>query len=314
MKKEYKKNERPPDEYDHSQALSPYYVAAVVLSLIIVIKIYAYSSSGATSMLASLVDSLGDAVISCFAFFSICVSLKPADHEHRYGHGKAEGFSALLQACFLGGASVFLLFESLRSAFIPSDITNHTLGIIVSGAAILLTLILVYFQRRAYRRAPSLALKADQSHYTSDILLNGAVIVAFLVDMNGGFQYIDQIISVGIALYIFKTAKDIGTDAVDMLMDKEIDEQDRQKIMAIVRGDPRVHDMHDLRTRKSGMNIYISFDVELEPTLSLDKAHAITRDLDLKLLKIFPNAEILIHKDPIGDTYDPRHRVSGVHH
>ena len=296
------------------QALKPYYVAAFVLFIIIVLKIYAYAESESASMLASLVDSLGDVVISSFAFLSIYVSLKPADHEHRHGHGKAEGFSALLQACFLVGAAVFLIFEAVHKIYVPQEIMGHAIGIGVSVVSIILTLILVFVQKRAYRLAPSLALKADQFHYTGDVLLNGAVIVAFLIDLYGGLIYADPIISLGISAYILKTAKCVGFEAVDMLMDKEIDQQDRQKIIDIVHAHEQVHGMHDLRTRKSGMNIYISFDVELDGALSLEKAHDITRDLDLSLLEVFPNAEIIIHKDPIGDTYDPRHRVAGVHH
>lgn len=310
MKVNYKDNNC---EHDHTQALKPYYAAAIILSSIIVMKTYAYAASGSTSMLASLIDSLGDIIISSFAFLSIRLSLKPADEEHRFGHGKAEGFSALFQACFLCGASIFLILETVHTFLTPTAITNHGLGITVSCSAIILTLILIHLQKRAYRAAPSLALKADQNHYTSDVLLNGAIIVAFIFDMIGILRYTDQAISIGIALYILKTAKDIGQEAIDMLMDKEISETERQKIMDIVNNDSRVHGMHDLRTRKSGMNIYISFDVELEPTLSLEKAHSITRDLDLAILNLFPNAEIIIHKDPIGDTYDPRHRVSGVH-
>ena len=314
MKTRYKHDEYGDHASERYQALTPYYFTAVALFLIIALKLYAYAVSGAASMLGSLVDSVGDVVLSCFAFLSIRVALKPADHEHRFGHGKAEGFSALVQACFLCGAAVFLCFEAFFRLFEPSVVDNHTLGIGVSVVCIFLTVFIVFVQKRAYAKAPSLALKADQFHYKGDVLLNVAVIVAFVVDLYGGFAYADPLISFGIALYILRTAKHIGKDAVDMLMDREIDQEDRQKIIDIVTGHEAVHGMHDLRTRNSGMHVYISFDVELEGDLTLEDAHAITRDLDLALLKEFPHAEIIIHKDPVGDTYDPRHRVAGVHH
>lgn len=316
MKVNYTENETEAerDGYDYAQALKSFYAVAFILFCIIVIKTFAYASSHSTSMLASLIDSLGDSVISSFAFISISLSLKPADKEHRFGHGKAEGFSALFQACFLFGAGVFLIFETGHRFFVPTNITNHWLGISVSLITIILTFVIIHFQKRAYRQAPSLALQADQSHYRSDVLLNGAVITAFLIDLVDVFKYADPLISFAIAAYIFKTAKDIAQNAIDMLMDREISEARRNKIIDTVTDHERVLGMHDLRTRQSGMRIYISFDVELEPTLSLEEAHSITRELDLTLLKIFPNAEILIHKDPAGDIYDPRHQVSGVHY
>lgn len=313
MKSMYEDSDGASVGFKKNEALRPFYITAVILSIIIVMKIYAYASSNSVSMLASLLDSLGDIVVSSFAFFSIIVSLKPPDKEHRYGHGKAEGFSALIQACFLFSSALFLIFENAHRFFVPAEIENHKIGILVSCLTMLLTLILTYFQNRAYRAAPSLVLKAEQSHYRGDVLLNAAVVVALVVDMTASFKYADFIISLGIALYIIKTAKDIGQNAVDMLMDREISEAERNQIIDIVTGHKDVHGLHDLRTRQSGMNIYISFDVELEPSLSLEKAHSITRDLDLQILAHFPNAEIIIHTDPLGDTYDPRHRVSGVH-
>ena len=300
-------------DFEPSAALEPYNLAFFIVLLIIGIKAYAYAVSGSASMLGSLVDSLGDIVITCFTFFTIRLSLKPADEKHRYGHGKAEGFSALLQACFLTSGAIFMILEIGHRLFVPADISNHYTGIAVSLLSILLTVIIVFLQKKAYRSAPSLALKADQSHYSSDIWLNMSVVVSYAVNLMGNFTYVDSIIGLGIAIYILKTAKEVGCEALNMLMDAEIDEQDRQKILDIVEGDERVFGIHDLRTRQSGMSLYISFDVELEPTLSLEEAHKITHDLDMKILKIFPNAEILIHKDPKGDIHDSRHKVSGVH-
>ncbi len=313
MKQSYiRENKEKP--FQPANALLPSYAALIIVSLIIGIKVYACFLSGATSMLASLIDSLGDAVISLLTYFSIQLSLKPADTEHRFGHGKAEGFSALFQSSFLMGSAFFLVFETGRRIFAPIEIEHHSIAIAVSCITVALTIILVSIQKQAYKKAPSLALKADRQHYSSDIFLNLAVISALLFDLWKQLPAIDLLISFGIAVFIGRTAINIAREAIDMLMDREIDETERNKIIEMVKQDKDVLGIHDLRTRKSGMYIYISFDVELEPTLSLAEAHDITRRLDLALLEIFPNAEIIIHKDPKGDTYDPRHKVHGVHH
>lgn len=295
-------------------ALLPFYAAFFILSIIIVLKAYAAYVSGSASLLASLLDSVGDGAISFMTFLSLKLSLKPADKEHRYGHGKIEGFAALFQSSFLMGAAIFLCLETSSRIFTPVEVSDHWLAIHVSIVTIVLSGLLIFIQNHAFKYAPSLALEADQKHYTSDIALNGGVILALLADLWATWGFVDLLVSYGVAAFMIWTSVQIGRDAVNMLMDREIDESDRERITSLVLAHDQVQGMHDLRTRKSGMNIYISFDVELDATLSLEKAHAITRDLDHALLEIFPNAEIIIHKDPAGDPYDPRHKLQGIHH
>ena len=295
-------------------ALRPFYAVLVIVGLIIAIKVYAYFTSGSAAMLASLIDSIGDAALSFMAYLSLRLSLKPADEEHRFGHGKAEGFSALIQASFLFGATFFLQFETGQRFYATNEIQNHEIAISVSLLSILLTLFLVRIQKSALKSSPSLALEADEKHYASDIYLNGAVITALLADLWGGYAWLDLVTGVGIALYIAFIGKGVMRSAVDMLMDREISPEERELIIRTVLNHKDVLGMHDLRSRKSGMSIYISFDVELDPQLTLKAAHEITRELDHALLALFPNAEIIVHKDPKGDTYDARHKVEGVHH
>lgn len=288
--------------------------ALVIVFLCIVIKTYGYVMSGSAALMASLVDSIGDAAISLMSLTSILISIKPADEEHRFGHGKAEGFSALFQSAFLCGAGVFITFETVQRFFDPVEMSHHALGIGVSGIVIILTLILVCIQKRAVARSGSLAVEADQYHYKSDVAINGGVIIALAAHAFGGWAWVDLAVGLMIAGYMALTAFTIAQKAADMLMDREIDEADRARIIEIVEGHDQVLGMHDLRTRRAGMNLYISFDIELDGSLSLEAAHDISKALDTKLLAVFPHAEIIIHKDPQGDIYDPRHKVHGVHH
>jgi ferrous-iron efflux pump FieF len=300
--------------FDPSKAILAFYATLLIVGVIIAIKSYAYYHSGSAALLASLIDSLADAVLSLMAFISLRISLRPADENHRFGHGKAESFAALLQSSFLIAGAVFLILEAAHRFMAPVDIDNHGLAIGVSVISVILTIGLVVIQKRAYSSAPSLALKSDELHYKSDILLNAAVIVALLADYWGGWVVIDLITGIGIGMYIAWVGVQIARDAVDMLMDREVGNKQRQLIIQTVLSHDDVYDIHDLRTRKSGMKLYISFDVELDPGQSLEKAHDITKEIDHQLLESFPNAEIIIHKDPRGDTNDPRHKIPGVHY
>lgn len=282
--------------------------------ILIIIKSYAYAMSGSVALLGTLVDSLTDGGISLMMLLAVRFSMKPADAEHRYGHGKVEGLAAMFQAAFLAGASVFLVLESLQRLASPQAVEHHLLGISVAGISIILSLIVVAVQNFAIKYSQSLAVAADRSHYMSDLLLNGGVIVALAVNMQGGPLWVDTLCGILIAGYIAFTAAKIGKDAGDMLMDRELGDDVRGQIKEIVRAHKSVLGMHDLRTRRIGMYIHISFDIEADPELSLRDAHAISRDLEEEIVKAFPNADILIHIDPHGDTYDVRHRVQGVHH
>ena len=272
-----------------------YWALGTVL-ILVVIKTAAYYLSGSAALLGSLIT-----------LASIRISLMPADKDHRFGHGKVEGFSAMLQASFLIGASVFLVFESGRRLLRPEDITHHFLGIAVSIVAVVLSIILVRVQQRAIEKTQSLAIEADQRHYMNDVLINGAVIVGLTFHYFTGMIWADSLLGFVIALYIGWTGYEVGQKAADMLMDREIEEEKRETIHSIVENFKGVYGMHDLRTRRSGMSIIISFDIELDPDQSLRDAHAITREIEFALLEEFPNAEILIHNDT-------RHKVQGVHH
>ena len=293
--------------------LRAFYINLIIISLILVIKAYAYHSSHSSAMLASLVDSSSDAILSVIMFFFLLWSLKPADEKHRFGHGKIEGFSALLQSSFLFAAAFFLILEIGKQSLKPAPIEQHSLAILVSLLSMVLTAILVWAQRVAHQKTSSLSLKANEAHYTSDIVLNLGVIIALGADLIGLGSVFDIAVSGLIALYLAWTGYDIGSDAVDMLMDKEISDKERSIISNIILSHPEIHHFHDLRTRHSGLELHISFDIELNPKMTLEDAHSIAEKVDQELLQAFPNAEIIIHKDPIGHVHDSRHKIQGIH-
>lgn len=295
-------------EYNPAMAVLAGQAAVIAVTLMIIIKAWAYYDSGAASILASLTDSVGDAMISIMSYFAIKFSIKPADEEHRHGHGKIEGLAALFQGAFLSGASVFLLFEGLRRFANPHEITAYGGPMVIMAGTIVITLVLVSVQRYALKKAPSLAVEADMAHYTMDILTNAGALLVMAALFYGAPLWVDPLFAVGMAGYLAYTAWEVGHKAVDMLLDRELPDETRDEIKKIVLTHPEIKSFHDLRTRASGMKIYIYFDVEIDPDMSLKKAHAITLDVEYKLMKEFPNAEIMIHMDPAGISHkESRH-------
>ena len=288
--------------------------ALLISSCLIVMKTISWFITGSAVILASLADSISDAAASLINFWAIRQSLKPADEEHRYGHGKIEGLAALFQACFIGAAGFFVLMESLKRLVEPDPVNAHSVAIIVMVLSIIMTAGLVWFQGRSLKHANSLAVQADRAHYSGDLAANIVVIAVLVGDWFGGPVWLDPLGAIAVTVYLGFSAWHIGRGGVDMLLDREVSGPVREKILKTVLSHERVKGMHDLRTRNHGMTLHISFDVELGPKLLLCEAHAITRELEENLLKDFPNAEIMIHKDPAGDTDDARHQVKGVHH
>jgi ferrous-iron efflux pump FieF len=162
------------------------------------------------------------------------------------------------------------------------------------------TISLVAWQRYVVRKTGSIAIRADSAHYASDFLVNASVIVALVLSAWFGWWWTDPAIGLVIALFIAWAAVRIGREALDMLMDHEMNEAERSRIKEIVRGHPQVLNLHDLRTRAAGRDRFIQFHLELDGGLSLIDAHRITEAVEADVRKAFPAAEVIIHQDPAG--------------
>jgi ferrous-iron efflux pump FieF len=269
-------------------------------SVLILIKLFAALETQSVSMLSTLLDSLLDLVASLVNLYAIGHAVTPPDAEHRFGHGKAEPLAGMVQVAFILGSSVLLLVEVVDHFLHPTPIEHAEIGIIVMLVSVAITGALILFQRRIIAQTESLAVRADATHYASDFLVNISVIAALVLSSLLGWWWIDPLFGLLVALYIGWTAISIARAALDMLMDREMDDADRERIKEIVRGHAEVVDMHDLKTRIAGQSRFIQFHLELAPDILLKAAHRISDDVEARLMQAFPGAEIMIHQDPYG--------------
>jgi ferrous-iron efflux pump FieF len=135
-------------------------------------------------------------------------------------------------------------------------------------------------------------------HYTGDILVNGAVILALVLTAWLGWNFVDPLFGIAIAGYILYNAWQIASGAFDMLMDRELPEEERTRIRAVIDSHKGVLGIHDLRTRASGPQIFIQCHIELDAEQSLRQAHAIADAVEYDLRAAFPGAEVIVHQDP----------------
>lgn len=276
------------------------FAAVAVAVILIALKGTVFWFTGSIAMLGTLTDSLLDGAASLLNLFAVRASLAPADREHRFGHGKAEALAGLGQSIFIFGSAGYIVFEAVRRLLDPQPVAYSGSGIAVVVIAIVLTLVLVAYQRHVVSQTRSLAIEADSIHYRGDLFMNLSVIAALVLSGYLGFHWADPAFGILIAALIAWSAAKIVINAFDQLMDREFSEEDRDRIMDIARQHPEVVNLHELRTRTSGIYSFIQFHLELDGGISLTEAHRISDEVESEVMTAFPGAEVIIHQDPAG--------------
>lgn len=276
------------------------YASVSVALVLIAAKMVAWLMTGSVAMLSTMIDSLLDLAASAVNLVAVRQALVPADREHRFGHGKAEPLAGLIQGAFVCGSAAFLLFEAGERLINPVAVANSTVGYAVMAFSIVVTAGLVLYQRYVVRKTGSVAIGADSLHYSADLLVNVSVIIALVLIVQFGWVYADPLIALAIAFVILRGASIIIRESLNLLMDRELPDADRERIRTIALGHPDVIDMHDLRTRSSGPSTFIQLHLEMDGEITLHDAHIIAEIVMAEIANAFPGAEVLIHEDPYG--------------
>lgn len=274
--------------------------SVLVATVLVVIKGIAWISTGSVAMLGSLLDSLLDSIASILNLLFVRRALRPADRSHRFGHGKAEPMGGLFQAMIIGASALFLIAESVRRFFEPQMPDNSMLGVIIMVIASLTVGALVLFQRYVVNRTDSMVISADALHGFGDIMINIGVIIALLASNWFNAPFIDPIVGILLAGVLIRGAWEIAGNASRQLMDAEFSPEDRNRIREIALEHPQINDIHDLRTRRAGLDSFIQLHIELDGNMNLREAHEIADEVELAIQNAFPEAEVLIHQDPHG--------------
>lgn len=274
------------------------YASVTVACLLIILKAFGWWVTHSVSLQASLIDSLLDALASIINMIAVYHALKPADAEHRFGHGKAESLAALGQALFIGASSLWLLHEAKDRFLMHEPIESTQIGLVVMIIAIAVTLLLVSYQQYVVKKTKSGAIHADMLHYKSDLLINAAVIISLLCADFFHLNFIDPIFGLLIGFYILWTAWQITRQAFNVLMDRELDDEERKKILSIIHNHPEVLGVKDLRTRSSGLHQFFQLRLIMKSTLSLKDADLVADEVEAEVIKAYPKSQVIIRIVP----------------
>jgi ferrous-iron efflux pump FieF len=275
-------------------------LSVATAAVLVVIKLAAWIASDSTAMLASMADSGLDLVASLATAFAVRYAVAPPDAEHRFGHGKAEAFASLLQAGLVFASAALIAREAVGDLLDPHPLRQEGWAVAVMAVATLLTGVLITAQTRVLRKTASVAVSGDRAHYATDLASNLIALAGIAASAWLGINGLDAAAALVIAALLLWGAVGVFREAAGQLMDRELPDAERAQIVALATEDPRLTDVHQLRTRASGPYVHIQMHADLDPQLTLEAAHAVIVAAEKRILAAFPAADIIIHADPRG--------------
>lgn len=271
-----------------------------VAVVLVAIKMAAWVASGSIALLASLADSGLDLIASTLTLVAVTYAASSPDATHRYGHGKAEAFASLMQGGLVFASAALVGREAIHNLMSPHGLRAEAWAIGVMAASTALTAGLVTVQTRIVRRTASVAVSGDRAHYASDLASNLVALAGIAGAAASGIGGLDAAAGLVVAAILVWGAMGVFRQASSQLLDRELSDRTRAKIVELMTQDPRVTHVHQLRTRAAGPVVHVQMHVDLDPNLSLESVHKVIVDAENRVLSEFPSADILIHPDPRG--------------
>ena len=273
--------------------------SVVVASLLAGLKLLAAIFSGSIALAASFVDSLTDVFTSSVNLVAIRIGSRPADEDHRYGHGKAEGLAGMFQGAVVGFSGVYLIVESVRRLSAGTHVGNEWIGLVIMAISTFASLWITWFLRRRAKETDSSALLADSAHYASDVLMNLGVFVALGIDRLFDIPWMDPAMGLLVAVIVLRSSWHVLRASLDELMDRDLGEDIQQTIRrAVTEQVPEAREIRSLRTRRSGRARFVDLMVAFDRNLSFAEAHRLSERAARAVRGVVPSADVTVHADP----------------
>jgi ferrous-iron efflux pump FieF len=255
--------------------------------------------SGSMAVMSSGLDSLLDVFMSGMNFFAIRKAAEPADHEHQYGHGKAEDLAAIIQSLVIVFSGAAIIYTAIEKFLNKETIAYSGLDIGVMVFSLVSTIAVSTVLKVVGKKTGSRALMADALHYTSDFYSNSAAIVAIVLTYYTGMTYFDLLFAVAIGLIIIFSAIKIFRDGLSGLMDTSIPEKIETEIRDVIDAMPFPYaGYHKLRSRLSGNKKYLDFHLLICRKALIEEAHNLAEAIELKINEKLQQVDITIHIEP----------------
>ena len=282
---------------DTTEKKNAAFLSVIASGALTIFKLIIGLLTGSLGILSEALHSTLDMIAAIITYFSVRISDKPADNEHNYGHGKVENLSAFAEAILLAITSIWIIYESITKLILNDfnvEVTIWSYVVIISS--IVIDINRSRMLKKVALKYNSQALEADSIHFKTDIWSSCVVLVGLIL-VNFNIHWADSIAALGVAFIIILVSYRLAKNAIDVLLDKA-PEGVRDIIIEILNTHDEVKIYHDLKTRSSGADTFIKFDLHLNPELSLLEAHSVCDKIEIEIKQRIKRSEIYIHIEP----------------
>ncbi|HDQ07448.1 MAG TPA: cation transporter [Methanoculleus sp.] len=280
---------------------------------LVILKFIVGFAVGSVSIISEAIHSTMDLLAAVIAFFSVRKSSEPPDLEHAFGHGKFEDFSGMIEAVLIFIAAALIIWEAARGLLWGGGPELSEDLLIVGIAVMAVSAAVNWFVSRRLMtvamQTESIALESDAWHLRTDVYTSVGVTLGLVLIRVTGITSIDSIFAIGIALVIIRAAYDLTRRSVADLIDQSLPENDENRIKEIIcEHASQYAGFHDLRTRRSGPDIFVDFHLVMQGNISVEQSHDLADHLESDLIVEYPRSNITIHIEPCYEGIDGCHR------
>jgi cation diffusion facilitator family transporter len=263
------------------------------------LKSGAYLVTGSVGLLSDAAESVVNLVAAVVALIALTVAARPPDHNHDYGHGKAEYFSAGIEGLLIFVAAAFILVSSVQRFLHPAPLESVGIGLAISVLASILNGAMGLLLIRTGRKHRSVTLTADGKHLITDVWTSAGVIIGVLLVALTGWQRLDPVVAALVAVNILITGYRLVSQSVTSLLDAALPAQDVEEITTVLdRLRSADVDFTDLRTRESGRQRFVTLTVLVPGAWTVDRGHALADDVESAIRQTLPDTTVQTHLEP----------------
>jgi cation diffusion facilitator family transporter len=271
-------------------------------SLLVALKLVSGFLMGSVAVFSEAIHSLIDLVAALMARYSVKKSGEPADKDHRYGHGKFENLSGMVEGALIFVAAALIIYVAALKFITPKPMEILYLGMAIMGFSAVLN---YYVSRRlaaVAKKTDSLALEADAYHLRTDVWTSGGVFIALALIQLTGYTWFDPAVAMVVAMFIIHAAYDITTRSTEGLLDKSLPEAEMKLIEQVVKSyGGNVLNFHKLRARKMGSERQIDLHLVVPMNLSIKDGHSLVEELERDIKRELPGSIIVVHIEPCDE-------------
>lgn len=271
---------------------------AVVIGLV-VLKVVVAIITGSISILAQAADSFLDLFAIAAIFLAVSWAAKPADEEHRFGHGKVEGVAAIVQAILLLAAGGLIIHSAADKIIKGATVELAEAGIGIMVVSVIVNILLSRHLFKVSRTTDSIALEALAHNIAADVYSTAGVLAGLVAIRFTGLNVLDPVIALAVALLILKAAYNVIRKSFGGLIDVRLPEAEEREInFSITEHYSELVGFHKLRTRKAGKQRFIDLHLVMPKNSSIQEAHVMCDHLEQDIKSRLPYSSVIIHVEP----------------